>query len=1387
MSWTVLLATAPGEDLLADHVAAPLRAAGYTAWHQPTVLAGDALVPEAVQALSGGGPVVLCGTVTAMGTRFARRLVQASRAVNRSVRVFPLLMSEDIDVDDALFSPPAIDYWRGPDTAMRDLLAVLTLHFPLTLLPDAATGSGWDPIRAAYLADVERRYRRLELAALTPEELDEHTPILLRQVFVPQHVRADPPPVELPKDLLRRLAATGQLAPGDVPDALDMARLERAREDYQHRPTAPVLDVVTSLSHRRTVILGDPGSGKSTLARYLALTLAAPPAAAPPAVPDAPLAVLDGWLPLLVELRDYAAYRAECPSFLDFWDRLAVSDEGPGLPRTELERFLADDGRALVVFDGLDEIFDRQIRETVTRQIIGFAARFPKIRLLVTSRITGFSRRLHEILDGAGFTVHTLQDLDQDQIRTFAAQWFTAALPGVPDEARHRLDRLMHAVETTPSVRDLAGNPLLLTVLAIIARRRELPRERRRVYEHAANVLVEQWDPSRHLPPAVLPVDYLTDIDRRQMLRRIAARMQNGPHGLAGNHIHHDDLVAEISSYLTGRYQLDLPRADQAARAMVDQFRERNFVLSLYGPGVYGFVHRAFLEYFCADEIVHRFEKTQDLDEAGLTAIFDARSRDDAWQEVLLLTIATIDERFAEPIISRLARRDTGRFWGLPELTLAARCLTELTNPSAATDAGRAILETLAGALDSEYQGPDEDRPIVRALSSLGTRWPGRDAFRDWYLIRGRHLYDEPRGVNNFWTLRPGRNAAPRGRTYGLTATYAAALVLNDDPAVRAAVRSLATDNPNADVRRDAVESIAECWPNDPDRLWFLLDRLVAEDSVSSSAVELMAKGFSGDQRARSFLHEQALHNPDTGKRRTALQAIGVGWPTHPDTLPLLYDRATHDEGYVRLGALQTIATHLPTDTDTLALMRDRATHDEAEGVRELAVQTIATRWPTHADTPPLMRDLATGDEAATVRHAALRTIIDHWPGDPMTLPLLLDRAAQDDSSGIRLSAVRAIGGAWDAGLHVGPAPHPFGSNWPTHPGALDRSWSSDFSSDQVRDRSLSNWHARPGVLPLVRDRAVHDPSAEVRREALRVLVVRWPEDEGTLPLLLDRAGRDESAGVRMDALRAFGGERKADRGDWWDGYCVPDRIASRWREHSDALPLFRSHAADDAAPEVRRQAVETLGAWWREDLGTVPLLLDRARHDEAAEVRLTAVRAIAAGWLSEDTETLLLLLSPLAHPDGEPFRSRAALSNPPDWADDLEPLDLPDGGAAGDPSSRRAAMTLITTTLYGQPDTLALLTDLAVHDNDADIRARAVDAIARYWPDDPATLPLLQDRAIHDEHRDVRAAAAEAIVSGWPDRTDTLDLLRRLATDDGEKTTDSAGPTSAGGGSGTP
>lgn len=500
---------------------------------------------------------------------------------------------------------------------------------PLRLAPDAVGLDGWriryaavypptaapvdaafSTVRRDYLARLADRYGRIDLEVLTPlTEQDEHPPVELRQVFVTQAVRADPPPVELPRGLWRRLVETGELGKDDLPDGVDRDVLAKIRQAYQERPARSVLRVIAEPDQQRLVLLGDPGAGKSTLARYLALTLA-------DASAEGPLSVLAGWLPLLVELRTYADARWRDRTFLDLIDYLHAT-EGLGLPKPVVESFLRENGKVVVIFDGLDELFDPSLREMVAHQIAGFAARYPRARLVVTSRVIGYRRA---VLDAAGFSHHMLQDLDPGQITAFVTRWYRIACPYNPTVATHLRRRLLAAVEDSAAVRELAGNPMLLTILSIIGRRRELPRDRRAVYQHAVSVLVEHWDPSRHLRDTRVDqgMPYLDYEDKLELLRLVARRMQDGPAGLAGNHIPGPELLAEFDAYLRQRYALPPDRAKPAAKAMLDQFRERNFILSRFGAEVYGFVHRAFLEYLAAADIAQRFAE-RELSENDLT------------------------------------------------------------------------------------------------------------------------------------------------------------------------------------------------------------------------------------------------------------------------------------------------------------------------------------------------------------------------------------------------------------------------------------------------------------------------------------------------------------------------------------------------------------------------------------------------------------------------------------------------------------------------------------------------------------------------------------------------------------------------------------------------
>ncbi|GAB2577436.1 hypothetical protein Aab01nite_11690 [Paractinoplanes abujensis] len=1066
----------------------------------------------------------------------------------------------------------------------------------------------------AYQARLRDRYGHLDIDSLLPlHNQQEQIAVGVREVFVPQTVRTDPPPVDLPRELWQRLADSGVLDDRDLPGDLDHHTLAKLRHSYEARPARPVLEVLAEPDGQKMVLLGDPGAGKSTLARYLAVVLAQRGG-------DVLPAGLVGLLPVLIELRRYADPTWRGLSFVDFLDRQHHTDDRLGLPRTLLERRLHEPGRVLVIFDGLDELFDRGDREVIAHQITGFATHYPGARVVVTSRHVGYQRGP---FDAAGFSHHMLQDLGQKQIDLFTQRWYRIACPGNPPEAARLRERLLTAIASSRSVQELAGNPLLLTILAVIGRRQTLPRDRHNVYRHAVTVLVEHWEVSKHLAATDPALPELDREDKLDLLRLIARRMQDGRAGLAGNHIVGTDLFRMFETYFQVDHALPPGPAKVAARAMLEQFQHRNFILSRFGSQVYGFVHRTFLEYLAAEDIDVRFGNRELSESDLLQGVFGARWSDPAWHEVLLL-LTGIREHFAGRIIDRLLAADP--YWRLRDklpqhILLAMRCLGELRKPVALGPRHRAIAGALTHLLESLRSRPYDlalltafKQIVVPVITTLGPRWPGRDYYLAWYRLRGQiHLSD----------LRmDSRQMASIANQI--------ALALDPSSDLRQYLFTVATDHHHEAIRRTAVEAIASGWPGDPETLLWLRERITddADEYVRQAAVRAVASGWPEDPGTLPLLRARATGDTDAYARTAAVRAIASGWPEDAGTLPLLRECATTDEHeYVRQAALRAIASGWPEDAGTLPLLHDYATGDANAYVRRAATQAIVSGRADDPGTLFLLRERATSDHHAYVRDAAIRALASGWRVHPGTLPLLHECATTDNHEDVRMAAVDALA-----------------SGWPEDPGTLRllRERSIDDGNEYVRGTAVrllaSGWSEDPGTLPLLRERASSDTHEYVRQAAMHAVAVGWAKDPGTLFLLRERATDDANEYVRRAAVRAIASGWSEDPGtlpllrECATGNVNEDiriaaltAIASRWPEDPGTLPLLRERATSDDQPIVRDAAVYAIAVGWAEHPGTLPLLHECATSDNDEDVRTAAVNAIVSGWPG-DPGTLSLM-----------------------------------------------------------------------------------------------------------------------------------------------------------------
>ncbi|RSS52654.1 HEAT repeat domain-containing protein [Streptomyces sp. WAC01280] len=1080
------------------------------------------------------------------------------------------------------------------------------VHVTLGTVPPPPEAPEIESARAAYATRVRQRYGGLDLEVLTPlqEQGDGTLSLQLRDVFVAQSVRADPPPVELPQELLRRLMDPAEAEPHDLPPGIDRETVDRVRRAYQERPPLPVLDVLTAPEHDRVVLLGHPGSGKSTLARYLALALTSPE-------PPPGLAALHGSLPLIVELREYAHPAWRERTFEDFLAHQHAT-EGLGLPPGTLAALLAGEGpySALVIFDGLDELFEKDIRDAVARRIAGFAARHSRARLLVTSRGYGYRRA---VLDGADFTNFMLQDLDRDQIGAFAEQWFSLAYPGDPEQARKLIERVTTAVDGSTSVRELAGNPLILTILAIIGRRRELPRDRRTVYEHAVDVLVEHWDPSKFLKDGQVEehLPYLGPEDKRELLRLVARRMQEGHGGVSGNHIAGPDLLASFEEYLKDRYALPPDRAATAARLMLDQFRHRNFILSRFGGEIYGFVHRTFLEYLAATDLDHRFHRERSLSEEDLQDLFASKVHDPTWHEILLLLVGLLDERFVAGVIDRLlAPKAIGVPLGdhadeaFAEVAFVARCLAEVRRigalaPQSTAMVARTIrLFEVARALGiTTFPSSEYLKPLGPTLMALGADWAGRDDYLRWceWWVRGES--------EEWWILESSASRLAmriglflHGRGEPASTEFLAETALNGAGRVaRMSAAGLLVDRAGRDP--ESWETVAQSLRHEPDEdvRAALMGRLRYDEDVDRDWVARLSVELLGDA--------------DTEVRQAALDCLQLHGIATPEARAALDRLSADHDPRVRESVLRPLALHAEDGAAAMELLRP-ALEDADPAVRAAALSAVVKRTGDERVVREFVQELLRNDGSPEVTAAAINAVREIGSDDPGTHAHLCELAGDADII-VRWAALRCLA---EGGIPAGPLAELF-----THRLTFDDfGWIRQYGLDLFVAHGEDDVPVRDFLL----DRCRNDPSPEVQSHALMWLATLDPEAARDLAAdvarnhpdtharvsavghLLTECGDDERA-VRLVQDLAVNDEDGAVR-------CAALSELRTHRSGPELVALAGDRFDHDPDPGVRHAALGILADLRRDDPDLLPLLRRAAETHNGKAIRDLANRLLA-------------------------------------------------------------------------------------------------------------------------------------------------------------------------------
>lgn len=403
--------------------------------------------------------------------------------------------------------------------------------------------------------------------------------------------------------LLEKINGRRRLEIADLLKVSTATQFERPGLGYTTQDPIRGLEVVQK--YPKLIVLGKPGAGKTTFLKYIALQCNSGK-------------VLSDRLPIFISLKDYAE-AAPQQSLLTYISEFATNNQYS----TNAVEQICIEGKALVLFDGLDEVRESDSYR-VLQELRQFTAKYHLNHFILTCRLATREYTFEE------FTEVEVADFSQAQIARFVSKWFAHK---DPSQSRRFLNKL----QQQQSIQELATNPLLLTLLCLsFEESGDFPTNRAELYKEGLNVMLRKWDAKRN-------------IEREQIYKKLSVQ-------------HKKDLLGQIAlqTFETGEYFFRQAELEQQiaqyirniptvslegqhlqidSEAVLKSIEAQHGLLVERARGIYSFSHLTFQEYFTAKEIIANSDPTQL--EVGLQKLAQ-RVTQPRWREVFLLSMGML-------------------------------------------------------------------------------------------------------------------------------------------------------------------------------------------------------------------------------------------------------------------------------------------------------------------------------------------------------------------------------------------------------------------------------------------------------------------------------------------------------------------------------------------------------------------------------------------------------------------------------------------------------------------------------------------------------------------------------------------------------------------------
>ena len=399
----------------------------------------------------------------------------------------------------------------------------------------------------------------------------------------------------------RRLKIT-QLLEGFDPELHNFDRIGLSRITEK-----PILGVDAVARYPKLMVLGKPGSGKTTFLKYIAIQCSSGK-------------LLGNLVPIFITIRDFAEAKNQ-PSCLEFISQISSNYS---ITAHEITKVI-EEGKALILLDGLDEIREEDsIR--IIKEIRDFSDQYHSNRFVITCRIAAREFMFET------FTEVEVADFNQAQIKTFASKWFQAK-----ESNSDTAERFMEQLQSNPPIKELATNPLLLTLLLLeFEDSGDFPADRAELYKQGIATLLRKWDAKR-------------GIVRDQLYRSLSVqRKKDLLSQIALTTFEHRDFFfkkRDFSRYIAEfirnlpNTQTDPEDLQLYSEAVLKSIESQHGLLVERARDIYSFSHLTFQEYFTARKIV-KSSDPQRLEKAlqGLVSHITEKS----WREIFILAVGML-------------------------------------------------------------------------------------------------------------------------------------------------------------------------------------------------------------------------------------------------------------------------------------------------------------------------------------------------------------------------------------------------------------------------------------------------------------------------------------------------------------------------------------------------------------------------------------------------------------------------------------------------------------------------------------------------------------------------------------------------------------------------